>query len=77
MISNNTLYKRCSVGKLSDRVSEYHWRVIGNILRSDENKEAQLVLIFAVEADKHLTGRIGRPRSNLFTLIKNDLNQRI
>ena len=29
-----------------------------------------------VEADKHLTGLIGRSRSNLFTLIKNDLHQR-
>ena len=36
----------------------------------------QLNLTFTVEADKRLTGRIGRPRNNLFTLIKNDLNQR-
>ena len=76
MISNNTLYKRCSVAKLSDRVSEYRWRMLGHILRSDENTAAQLALTFAVEADKSLIGRIGRPRSNLFTLIKNDLNQR-
>ena len=31
---------------------------------------------FAVEADKRLLGCIGRPKSNLFMLIKNDLNQR-
>ena len=50
--------------------------MLGHILRSDENTAAQqLALTFAVEADKHLTGRIGRPKSNLFTLIKNDLNQ--
>ena len=76
MISNSTLYKRCSVAKLSDRVSEYRWRMLGHILRSDENTAAQLALIFAVEADKSLIGRIGRPRSNLLTLKKNDLNQR-
>ena len=76
MISNNTLYKRCSVAKLSDRVSKYRWRMLGHILRSDENTAAQLALTFSAEADKHLTGRIGRPRSNLSTLIKNDLNQR-
>ena len=54
MISNNTLYKRCTVAKLSDRVSEYRWRMLGHILRSDENTAAQLALTFAVEADKSL-----------------------
>ena len=63
MISNNTLYRRCNVAKLSDRVSEYRWRMLGHILRSDENTAAQLALTFAVETDKRLIGRIGRPRS--------------
>ena len=76
MISNNTLYKRCSVAKLSDRVSVYRWRILGHILRSDENTAAQLALTFAVEADKRLIGRIGRPKSIFFTLVKNDLDQR-
>ena len=58
------------------RVSEYRWRMLGHILRSDENTAAQLALTFAIEADKHLTGHIGRPRSNFFVLKKNDLNQR-
>ena len=49
--------------------------MLGHILRSDEDTAAQFALTFAVEADKRLTGHVGRPRSNLFTLIKNNLNQ--
>ena len=70
MISNNTLYKRCSVAKLSDRVSEYRWRMHGHILRSDENTSVQLAIEFAVEADMRLIGCVGRPRSNLLHLQK-------
>ena len=76
VISNNTLYKKCSVTKLADRVSEYHWRMLRYILRSDENTVAQLVLTFPFDADKRLIRCIRRSRSDLFTLIKNDLSKR-
>ena len=57
--------------ELANAVVPMLGRTLGHILRSDENTAAQqLSLTFAVEVDKHLTGCIGRPRSNLFTLIR-------
>ena len=76
-ISNKTLYKRCNVEKLSDRVSKYRWRMLGHVLRSDENTAAHQALSFAVETDDgYYKGRVGRPRCNLFTLLRNDLFDR-
>ena len=62
MISNKTLYKRCDVEPLSDRVKEYRWRMLRHVLRSDENTAAYQALSFAVEADHNFVGRVGRPR---------------
>ena len=49
--------------------------MLGHILRGDENTATQLAFTFAVECDKLLTGRVGRPRSNNFILINNELSQ--
>ena len=76
MIRNVTLYKRCNVEKLSDRVNTYRWRMLGHVLRSDENTAAHQSLSFAIEADSHFSGRVGRPRCNLFNLLKKDLEER-
>ena len=76
MIRNETLYKRCNVEKLSDRVNTYRWRMLGHVLRSDENTAAHQSLSFAIEADTHFSGRVGRPRCNLFNLLKKDLSDR-
>ena len=75
-ISNATLYKRCNVDKLSDRVAKHRWRMLGHILRSDENTAAHQALSFAVETNDLYKGRVGRPRCNLFSLLTKDLADR-
>ncbi len=42
----------------------------------DQKTAAQVALTFPVEANERFTGHVGRPRSNLFTLIKKDMMQR-
>ncbi len=76
MISNNALYKRCNVGKLSERIEHQRWKMFGHILRSQENSPAQLALSFAVETDDLFYGRRGRPHMNLFSVLQNDLKKR-
>ena len=75
-ISNKTLYNRCKVKKLSERVAEQRWSMFGHILRSDENTPAHQALTFAVESNHHFHGRTGRPRCNLFSLLEKDLLDR-
>ncbi|KAL5247665.1 hypothetical protein ACHWQZ_G019525 [Mnemiopsis leidyi] len=50
IIRNKTLYKRCDTVPLSERVGCAWWRMLGHILRSDNNSPAQLALHFAVES---------------------------
>ena len=50
IIKNDTLYKRCEVVPLSERVACARWRMLGHVLRSDNNSPAQLALHFAVES---------------------------
>ena len=76
IISNNALYKRCNVGKLSERIEHQRWKMFGHILRSKENSPAQLALSFAIESDDLFSGRRGRPHMNLFSVLKNDLKKR-
>jgi hypothetical protein len=77
-IRNDTLYKRCRTEKLSDRVSRLRWRMLGHILRSDENTAAHQALSFAIECESNdiFMGRVGRPRCNLFSILRNDLIER-
>ena len=77
-IRNDTLYKRCRTEKLSDRVHRLRWRMLGHVLRSDENTAAHQALSFAIECESNNVhkGRIGRPRCNLFNILSNDLDER-
>ena len=76
VISNNSLYKRCEVKPITDRVHEARWKMLGHILRSGENTPAFLAFKFAYLGCKNYKGRLGRPRTNLFDLIVKDLKQR-
>ena len=73
VISNKALYKRCELTSLSERVRSARWRMLGHILRSDDNTPAQLALHFTVNMDNEMVGRIGRHQTNLYRVIKNDL----
>ena len=76
IIRNKTLYKRCDTVPLSERVGCARWRMLGHILRSDNNSPAQLALHFAVESQSVMKGRVGRHQSNLFKTILTDLSDR-
>ena len=66
-----------SVVPLSERVACARLRMLGHVLRSDNNSPAQLTLHFAVESQSTKMGRVGRHQSNLLrTTIKFDLSSR-
>ena len=75
VISNDALYKRCELTPLSSRIESARWRMLGHILRSDENTPAQLALHFAVNADTTMKGRVGRHQNKLFRILKDDLKK--
>ena len=75
IISNNNLYKRCNTEPLSARVHRSRWRMLGHVLRGPCSGPAFSSLMFAVNC-LDLPGRVGRPQSNLFTLIQSDLKIR-
>ena len=72
-ISNETLYKKAQVTKLSERISKARWKMLGRVLRQNEQNPAYTSLMFAVKSEKHMKGRRGRPRINLFSEILKDL----
>ena len=76
IISNINLYKRCNAEPLSARVASSRWRMLGHVLRGPVEGPAYSSLVFAVNTLTAKTGRIGRPQSNLFTLIEYDLRNR-
>ena len=72
IISNKNLYKRCNTEPLSARVERSRWRMLGHVLRGPTKGPAYTSLVFAVNR-LDMPGRVGRPQSNLFSLIKRDL----
>jgi hypothetical protein len=75
-ISNKALYKRCSVTSLSERVEEMRWKMMGHVLRSDDNTPAMLSLKFVLNSSGEFKGRVGRPNTNLYTMLVDDLKYR-
>ena len=75
IISNKNLYKRCNTEPLSVRVDRSRWRMLGHVLRGPVDGPAYTSLVFAVNTMQY-PGRVGRPQSNLFSLIKRDLQDR-
>ena len=74
-ISNVNLYKRTGTEPLSVRVNRSRWRMLGHVLRGPLDGPALTSLVFAVNT-LQMPGRRGRPQSNLFSLIKQDLKSR-
>ena len=75
IISNDNLYKRCDVEPLSVRVDRNRWRMLGHVLRGPTDGPAYSSLVFAINTLQY-RGRVGRPQSNLFSLIQRDLKDR-
>ena len=51
VISNEALYARCNVTPLSVRVSKFRWRMLGHILRGQEDSPANTSVLFAINSD--------------------------
>ena len=75
IISNSNLYKRCNTEALSARVARDRWRMLGHVLRGPEDGPAYSSLVFAVNS-LQMQGRVGRPQTNLFSLVQRDLQDR-
>jgi hypothetical protein len=75
VISNVNLYKRCDSKHLSARVERSRWNMLGHVLRGPVEGPAYTSLLFAINS-LDIKGRVGRAQSNLFSLIKHDLNVR-
>ena len=75
IISNVNLYKRCNAEPLSVRVERNRWRMLGHVLRGPTDGPAYSSLVFAINT-LQFPGRVGRPQTNLFSLIRSDLNDR-
>ena len=75
IISNMNLFKRCNAEPLSVRVvsDRSRWRMLGHVLRGPIDGPAYSSLVFAAKTLQY-QGRLGRPQSNLFSLILLDLN---
>ena len=76
VISNRTLYGRCNLEPLSNRIDSMRWKMFGHILRSNDTTPAILSLKFALTSNEMLIGRLGRPQNNLYSLLCNDLAKR-
>lgn len=74
-ISNEELYTKADVSKLTHRISKSRWRMLGRVLRQPEQNPARSSLLFAIKSEKQVKGRRGRPRINLYSEILKDLNQ--
>ena len=74
-ISNIKLYKLCSTTPLSERVKIARWKMFGHILRSPENSPAALALHFAVSGCSQYAGRRGRHKTNLLSVLRNDIKR--
>ena len=75
VISNVNLYRRCNAEPLSARVDRNRWRMLGHVLRGPCDGPAYSSLVFAINTLQY-PGRVGRPQTNLFSLIKCDLKDR-
>ena len=58
------------------RVAWYRWRMLGHILRGHEDSPAYVSMLFAINADSYMAGRLGRPCLNLLDVIMKDLIRR-
>ena len=78
-ISNAKLYERCETRRLSLRVYGARWRMLGHVLRFEDDTPAYLAIKFCIftEENKALyKGRRGAPCMNLLNTFRKDLEKR-
>ena len=50
--------------------------MLGHILRGHEGSPAYVSIIFAINTDSYITGRLVRPNTNLLDIIRKDLTRK-
>ena len=75
-ISNKSLYERCNSRPLSERVHESRWKMLGHVLRSQENSPSMLAFNFSIGGSNIYKARRGRHKTNLLSTLKQDLKSR-
>jgi hypothetical protein len=69
-ISNDKLYKLCNAGKLEHMIREARWRMLGHVLRMENETPAKYATIKYFDKGKSF---LGRPRTTLATIINEDI----
>ena len=78
-ISNAKLYERCETRRLSLRVYGARWRMLGHVLRFEDDTPAYLAIKFCIFTEENKTlykGRRGAPCMNLLNTFRKDLEKR-
>ena len=56
-ISNEALYKRCKTRPPSEMAADARWKMLGHVLRMNQDAPAQNALLYAVEGAQKYKGR--------------------
>ena len=73
VISNADLYARCNTERVSVSIATTRWRLFGHVLRLDGDVPAHAAVQAYFSVRDMLTGYRGRPRTELPTVLHNDL----
>ena len=60
---------------ITKRVQRSRWKLLGHVLRMDDNAPPILSMRFAIDGAEQYKGRLGRPRTNLLGTIRDDLKE--
>ena len=71
-ISNKTLFVRCPVENLSERV-EKKWNTF---VKKSWEPSYPIGVLFVVDFNELYEGRLRRPRMNIFSILVNDLREK-
>jgi len=76
VISNKSLYERCNSRPLSERVHKSRWKMLGHVLRSQENSPSMLAFNIFIDGSTIYKVWLGRHKTNLLSTLKLDLKSR-
>ena len=73
---NKSLYERCNSRPLSERVHKSCWKLLGHVLRSQENSSSMLAFNIFIDGLKIYKVRRWHHKTNLLSTLKLDLKSR-
>ena len=72
-ISNAKLYETCQIDKISKTIRNARWRMLGHVLRMEDQIPAKATMVNYFRVFKKGNGFRGAPRTTIATTISNDL----